>query len=90
VKFLPRGQLFQRFRFDRGRDEIPARRDGFEQQPPGRLGLWRGVTGSPYFFTPDGRGFFCPSLDIEHVDGRLGISFDAEGFDRFVASVWYS
>ena len=33
-------------------------------------GRCRGVVGSPYFFL--GReGFFCPSLDIERVDGHL-------------------
>lgn len=51
-------------------------------------GRRRGVSGSPHFFTPDGRGFFCPSLDIDHVDGGLEIAFDADGFTEFAGSVW--
>ena len=48
-------------------------------------GQARGVIGSPHFFV-DGRGFFCPTLAIERVDGHLEISFDAEGFDEFMHS----
>jgi predicted DsbA family dithiol-disulfide isomerase len=43
------------------------------------LGRSLGVIGSPHFFV-GGEGFFCPSLDIERVDGRLEIRIDAEGF----------
>jgi predicted DsbA family dithiol-disulfide isomerase len=43
------------------------------------LGRSLGVIGSPHFFV-GGEGFFCPSLDIERVDGRLEIRVDAEGF----------
>jgi predicted DsbA family dithiol-disulfide isomerase len=43
----------------------------------------RGVAGSPFFFA-GGHGFFCPSLEIEHVDERLRISRDAEGLERFL------
>jgi predicted DsbA family dithiol-disulfide isomerase len=46
-------------------------------------GTRRGVVGSPHFFTPNGE-FFCPSLDIENVDGELVIAFDRDGFDRFI------
>ena len=46
-------------------------------------GRARGVIGSPHFFV-DGEGFFCPTLAIERVDGRLSISFDAKGFDEFI------
>ena len=49
-------------------------------------GKSRGVQGSPHFFTAGG-GFFCPSLDIEKVDGRIHVQTDAEGFDRFLASI---
>jgi predicted DsbA family dithiol-disulfide isomerase len=42
----------------------------------------RGVQGSPHFFVA-GRGYFCPALDIEHVDGHLRIAFDRAGFDDF-------
>ncbi len=44
------------------------------------LGRSLGVIGSPHFFV-DGEGFFCPSLDIERIDGRLAIRIDATGFD---------
>ena len=43
----------------------------------------RGVTGSPFFFA-GGHGFFCPSLEIAHVDERLRIRRDAEGLERFL------
>ena len=46
-------------------------------------GQQRGVQGSPHFFTPDG-AFFCPTLDIQRVDGRLRITADDEAFDGFV------
>ncbi len=42
-----------------------------------------GVVGSPYFLVA-GAGFFCPSLEISHVEGRFAISFDAQEFARFV------
>jgi predicted DsbA family dithiol-disulfide isomerase len=45
-------------------------------------GQERGVTGSPHFFV-DGADFFCPSLEIRHVDGELDIAFDASRFDAF-------
>jgi hypothetical protein len=46
-------------------------------------GRQRGVTGSPHFFVGE-RGFFCPSLDIEHVDGHLEIASDPAVFDAFL------
>jgi predicted DsbA family dithiol-disulfide isomerase len=46
-------------------------------------GQQRGVQGSPHFFTPDG-AFFCPTLDIRRVDGRLRITADNDAFDAFV------
>ena len=46
----------------------------------------RGVKGSPHFFTAGG-AFFCPSMDIEKVDGKLRVRPDAEEFDRFLASI---
>jgi hypothetical protein len=45
-------------------------------------GRRRGVQGSPHFFVGD-RGWFCPALDIDHVDGHLRIVFDRAGFDEF-------
>lgn len=49
-------------------------------------GVARGVIGSPHFVTPAG-DFFCPSLDINREpDGRLRITTDTPGFDRFVDS----
>lgn len=35
----------------------------------------RGVIGSPFFFV-GGREFFCPTLDIHRVDGRLRVTVD--------------
>jgi 2-hydroxychromene-2-carboxylate isomerase len=46
-------------------------------------GRVRGVIGSPHFFVGK-EGFFCPTLAIERTDGRLSISFDAEGFHEFI------
>ena len=51
-------------------------------------GRRRGVTGSPHFFTPDGESFFCPSLDIEHEGDRYEVSFDDEGFARFMGAAF--
>lgn len=48
-----------------------------------RLGVERGVIGSPHFFTPGGN-YFCPALEVgrdEH--GHLAVTADPEGFDRF-------
>ena len=47
------------------------------------IGRERGVVGSPHFFV-HGRGFFCPTLEIERVNGHLNISFDDEGFTAFI------
>jgi predicted DsbA family dithiol-disulfide isomerase len=46
-------------------------------------GRARGVVGSPYFVVA-GEGYFCPSLDVEHVDGRFTVRFDAVGFETLV------
>jgi 2-hydroxychromene-2-carboxylate isomerase len=46
------------------------------------LGRGRGVTGSPHYFTRAG-DFFCPSLDVERVDGALHVHADPEAFDEF-------
>jgi 2-hydroxychromene-2-carboxylate isomerase len=46
-------------------------------------GRERGVIGSPHFFV-GGDSFFCPTLDIRHVDGRLVITGDEGGFEAFV------
>jgi predicted DsbA family dithiol-disulfide isomerase len=50
-------------------------------------GRRRGVAGSPHFFTADG-DFFCPSLHIDHGEGGLGVHFDADGFQRFLAAAF--
>ena len=50
-------------------------------------GKRRDVSGSPHFFTADG-SFFCPSLVIKHADDGYEVSFDAAGFQRFVAAVF--
>jgi predicted DsbA family dithiol-disulfide isomerase len=49
-------------------------------------GQRRGVVGSPHFFTPDA-DYFCPTLDIERVDGVLHIRPDIEAFSAFLTDV---
>ncbi len=49
-------------------------------------GRRRGVIGSPHFFIGEA-GFFCPSLDICHVDGELKIAFDEAAFEEFMRQV---
>jgi predicted DsbA family dithiol-disulfide isomerase len=46
-------------------------------------GRERGVIGSPHFFAA-GEGWFCPSLDIQRVDGHLSIATDPPAFERFL------
>jgi predicted DsbA family dithiol-disulfide isomerase len=46
-------------------------------------GQRRGVVGSPNFFVDD-RGWFCPGLEIERVDGRLQIGADSAEFREFL------
>lgn len=48
-----------------------------------REGRQRNVVGSPHFFVED-RGWFCPSLDIDRVDGRLQIRADKAAFDEIL------
>ena len=48
-----------------------------------------GVAGSPHFFTASG-DFFCPSLDIEGDHDRYEVTFDPDGFNRFIAAVFAS
>ena len=48
-------------------------------------GRRRGVRGSPEFFL-DGRGWYCPSLHIEDVDGRLEIEPDLEAVEAFLTA----
>ncbi len=45
-----------------------------------------GVVGSPYFVVGT-EGYFCPSLDIAHHDGRFSIRFDPAAFDAFMTDV---
>ena len=54
-----------------------------EQYEEGRA---LGVVGSPYFVVGT-EGHFCPSLDIEHHDGRFSIRFDPAAFDAFMTDV---
>lgn len=48
-------------------------------------GRRRGVRGSPEFFL-DGRGWYCPSLQIEKVGDDLRIEPDVEEIDAFLAT----
>jgi predicted DsbA family dithiol-disulfide isomerase len=52
-----------------------------------REGQQRGVQGSPYFFV-NGEGFFCPSLDIKHVDGGLEVHYDDAELARFLEAAF--
>ena len=45
-------------------------------------GKARGVRGSPHFFVGD-RGWFCPSLDITHIDERFEIQIADKTKDDF-------
>ncbi len=47
----------------------------------------RGVVGSPYFFVDD-NGFFCPTLNVTHVEGQLQVDVDLDAFSEFVATVF--
>lgn len=47
-------------------------------------GRRRGVVGSPHFFTPDGEGLFCPSLDIAYREGTYSVHVDYERFAGLV------
>ncbi len=49
-------------------------------------GQGRGVEGSPYFFA-GGEGFFCPSLDIRHVDGKFVVTSNPPEQERFLEKV---
>ena len=42
----------------------------------------RDVSGSPFFFVGD-QGFFCPTLNIERVEGHLRISVDRKASEAF-------
>ena len=48
-------------------------------------GQRRAVVGSPHFFTPDGEGFFCPSLEITRGEGGPQIAYRAEAVDALLA-----
>jgi predicted DsbA family dithiol-disulfide isomerase len=47
-------------------------------------GRRRGVVGSPHFFVRH-EGYFCPSLDISRVHGRLRVTSNPAIFDAFLA-----
>jgi predicted DsbA family dithiol-disulfide isomerase len=47
----------------------------------------RGVVGSPYFFLGD-QGFFCPTLNVTHVDGHLEVTVDLDAFNAFLATIF--
>ena len=43
------------------------------------------VVGSPHFFTPDGDGFFCPSLDITKGDGGPQVEYRPDVVEALLA-----
>lgn len=48
-------------------------------------GQLRAVVGSPHFFTPDGEGVFCPSLEITKGEEGPRIEYRAEAVDALLA-----
>lgn len=46
-------------------------------------GRRRGVVGSPHFFL-DQEDVFCPTLEIERIDGHLRITTDQEALEAFL------
>jgi len=94
VSMALRDALFEEGR-DIGSAEVLADLAGahdLEAQPVDRSlivadweeGRRRGVQGSPHFFV-DGEGFFCPTLDIERIAGRLAITVAPARFAAFMA-----
>jgi predicted DsbA family dithiol-disulfide isomerase len=65
------------------RVDLPRPRDDSAVRTDWKEGVRRHVIGSPHFFV-DGRGFFCPSLDISRVDGRLRIAVDRPALTAFL------
>lgn len=49
-----------------------------------RRGRLLGVVGSPHFFV-DGDAFFCPGLEIRHLDGVLQVDVNPVGFAALAA-----
>jgi predicted DsbA family dithiol-disulfide isomerase len=64
--------------------DAPTARDRAAVDEDWAEGRRRGVLGSPHFFV-GAKGFFCPSLDIERVDGHLRIKSDPEALDAFLS-----
>jgi len=56
---------------------------GDEVEADWEEGRRRGVIGSPHFFLGQ-RSWFCPTLDISHVDGELKIRRDDDGIRSFL------
>jgi predicted DsbA family dithiol-disulfide isomerase len=52
-----------------------------------RDGRARGVIGSPHFFV-DRQGYFCPTLNIHHVDDHLHIGADVTSLEAFLTAVF--
>lgn len=69
--------------------DVPAAVDRTSIDADWEEGRRRGVEGSPHFFLGS-QGFFCPSLEIERVDGHLRIGFDPERFEEFAERAFSS
>lgn len=69
-----------RARFDLGEPDDSARR---AVEADYAEGCHRGVRGSPEYFL-DGRGYFCPALELQEVDGSLVIEGSGARFDEFL------
>jgi predicted DsbA family dithiol-disulfide isomerase len=70
--------------FDLEYSEADARRAIEDDRQEGAR---RGVIGSPHFYVDD-NAFFCPTLNISRVGGRLQIDFDQDAFAAFTNAVF--
>ena len=52
-------------------------------------GKRRGVRGSPEFFV-DGRGYFCPTLEITRIGEHVQIVRNLAGFESFLTACFGS
>ncbi|MCP3853422.1 MAG: disulfide bond formation protein DsbA [Actinomycetia bacterium] len=50
-------------------------------------GQGRGVVGSPHFFVGE-VSTFCPSLDIQRVDGHLEVKMDEAAFEALIGTIF--
>lgn len=81
---VSRPEVLERVAAETGMTVTPGPEDDAAVLADLEEGRRRGVVGSPHFFTPDGGGLFCPSLDIAHRDGSYSVAVDYENFAGLV------